>query len=449
MINKLKQIKTSVMKTSLQLKITMSIVIVFVVVLPSVALSLLYFTSVMNRFTVITDHDVRVGRLATDLSIAILDIRREERIYRLFGGEKEHEQILFQITHADSLIAETEKLVEGEQAAIVRELSDDLEIYRNSFLMLVEHISENSPELSERHRSRLTRQIDDFQTAYHKLLNRLESATVAERDSIIASAEQYLDLITLDTMSMSREGEQPSYIRQNLEMTCQRFLQNSKKLAGMSWSAMLEHRESTRRFDARAKRNIVTVLIITFFACVFLTFYLPRIIVTPLRSLMRTFARAGEGDLTAVASIQSRDEIGDLAKSYNKMIERLHVIDNLKTEKIASQKRILDRFLENLKLPACVMTKEYIAVFYNEPFAELFSGQLPKKAPESGLDIRQAPSMTQFLEMLRQQVSESGNNVTLSFTGKDDVVVNMKGRVVRDAHMNLESIVLVGSDDTV
>lgn len=113
--------------------------------------------------------------------------------------------------------------------------------------------------------------------------------------------------------------------------------------------------------------------------------------------------KAQEGDFKACAPVPSNDEIGDLADSYNQMMERLRMYDVLKTKKIASQKRAFDRFLKNLEVPACIVTKDIMAVFYNAAFATIFGSSVPSKAPEGGLELKQIKTMSSFVEDIREK----------------------------------------------
>jgi len=432
------------MRLTLQWKIALSILSAFVMVLPSVSLSLFYFTNLLDGLTVITERDVKLGRTATDLSLVMHDIGRHERNFRMFGGRTERESVEKLIARADSIIRDTRATASPGERDILTELSGHLDMYSNSFMMLVEHIAAHPPETSDAQKARLSKRLGAFQSIYRKILADLEKASPAERDSILVKAEHDLDIFSLDLLAMSGDQEQPSYIKENLETSRKLFLTKADELSRRSWENMRLHREETRQVEARAKRNIISVLILTGLVSIFMILYLPKYIIHPISSLNRVFRKAEEGDLKAFAHIHSHDEIGDLAMSYNRMLERLAAFDDLKTRKIASQKRAFDRFVENLDMPVCILSIEFVALFYNAAFASLFGKSVPLKPPDNGWDAKKSESMTSLVEALKARVAENINNFLIEFEDIDGNPVRMKGRVVRNSLMEPESIVLIG-----
>lgn len=440
----MKWLRVLFIRLSLQWKIALSILFTFIIVLPAVSLSLFYSTSLLDRLTIVIDQDVKLGRSASEMSLTMLDIRRYERNYRMFGSDTERESVERLVAHAESLVIASRGIVPRSERDIINELANYLDIYSNSFMMLVEHISQNPPQTTESQRLRLSRRLNDFQTTYRNIITLLDKANTAERDSILYKAGRDIDAFSLDMLAITDNTGQPSYIQENLERSRQGFLDNAKVLGDRSWDNMQRHRMESLQVEARAKRNIISVLLVTGLICIFMIFYLPRYIVRPITSLNRVFKRAEGGDLKAFAPVVSNDEIGDLARSYNRMIERLSSFDSLKTQKIISQKRAFDRFLEALNIPACILTNDFIAVYYNAEFASLFGEHIPPKSPEGGLDIRQYESMGDFYDEVKQKLGEISNNIVVTFHGHSDVPIKMRGRIVRNALMKLESIVLIG-----
>jgi two-component system phosphate regulon sensor histidine kinase PhoR len=65
-----------------------------------------------------------------------------------------------------------------------------------------------------------------------------------------------------------------------------------------------------------------------------LAFWLGRGIAEPIRRLTRLAGAMAEGDLTARASVNARDEVGELGRAFNRMADRLaETIDNISAER--------------------------------------------------------------------------------------------------------------------
>jgi nitrogen fixation/metabolism regulation signal transduction histidine kinase len=171
---------------------------------------------------------------------------------------------------------------------------------------------------------------------------------------------------------------------------------------------------------------------------------LPNKIVRPITLLNQILKKAGTGDFTTEETIYTHDEIGDLAANYNQVLSKLRLYDELKSKKIASQKRIIERLLENIPIPVCIVTSNLNALFYNLAFAMIFGPSVPQKPPEGGLELESIETMKIFSEKISEKVYSTTTEFYLDVTDRDGKIVKLKGRLVRNSIMELESIVMVG-----
>lgn len=82
-----------------------------------------------------------------------------------------------------------------------------------------------------------------------------------------------------------------------------------------------EAREEVRRVDARTRSVVTIVAGFALFVAVVLAFAIYRDIAGPVREAARVAARLAEGDLTVEElNVRSRDEVGDMAESFNGML---------------------------------------------------------------------------------------------------------------------------------
>lgn len=433
---------------SLRRKITAAILVTFVLTLPTVSMSIFYFSGLLEKINIIIEQDVTLGRMANDLSVTMLDIQRYERNYRVFGTSAERQSVKRLVADAESMLHHIQEIAPNTEQQLVKELSDHLSIYSNTFDMLADHISAHPPEdRIKKIRTRFSKNLSDFQSKYREILTELDRVTDAERDSIIARTTESMDALSFDRLfdieTSTDESTQPFYIQENLDNSSQAFLETAYNLAEKSWENMLTHRNESFSIEARAKRNIIFILIVTGIICIFMVTLLPRNIVRPITSLIQALNKAREGDFSAQAHIQTNDEIGDLATSYNYVIERFRHYDDLKTRKIASQKRTMDRLLENLQLPVCIVSPELNASYYNHAFADIFGTAIPPKPPDGGMDLEKIESMNDFTEQLKKKIEGGTNNFFLTVTSQDGKSFTLKGRLVLNAVMEPESIVLI------
>lgn len=95
-----------------------------------------------------------------------------------------------------------------------------------------------------------------------------------------------------------------------------------------------ENNENQAATSRTIKVSILLQVILVIALGVGFTFLLSKIIVTPLVSLRKTITTIQKnGDLTLRANISSKDEVGQLSKSFNIMIENLNsIVSNVRTQ---------------------------------------------------------------------------------------------------------------------
>jgi len=77
-------------------------------------------------------------------------------------------------------------------------------------------------------------------------------------------------------------------------------------------------------------------------------------------------------------------------------------------------------------------------------FASIFGSSIPPRPPEGELEIEKVEAMKNFVEKLHINISTSVNNFFLDLSGQNNTVFKLKGRCIRNADMELESVVIVG-----
>ena len=434
---------------SIKRRIAFAIFLSFTIILPVVLMSLFYFSSILSNIYTITENDVKLGRMATDVTIIMRDIRRDERNFRMFGNDKERENIEKNIAEVRKIIHETEQIVPREYESIVAELSNHLNIYSNTFDMVVEHISKNPPreEVLKKIRSSVDHSFDDFLKTYRQMIESLDNASSSERDSVLAEINEKIESFSynlfLDSAS-SGQPEQPHYIQENLENSRLNFLKSAQLLAQKSWENMEFHKEESRRIEARAIRNIITVLFITGILCIIIVTYLPRYIVKPITSLHRTLKIAEKGDYNVQAVTQTNDEIGDLVVSYNQMLRRLQLYDTIKTKKIAAQKRSMERLLDQINVPVCILNEKLNVQYYNDLFARYFDSVFPSKIPNGGFEIFNIVVLKDLFDELHKNTTSGTREFVIRIPDIHGNVRLFNGQIVRDTVMNLESVIITG-----
>jgi nitrogen fixation/metabolism regulation signal transduction histidine kinase len=441
------RLRTPFNRLSLRIRIILSLLFTFVLILPAVSLTLYYFSDLLTSMNVITRQDVELGQTATNLGFTIFQVHQQERGYRIFGSAVERDRIQELLAHADTLLDQARKIAPPPAQGMVTSLSRNLNDYRINFGVLTDYLDEHPFTVRlQLLRSRLPVEAEETARALIGLHVELERAAPARRDSILATALLYADEMALDRIvaSAGSGNTRISYLQRNLETARRNGIVISRQMAEAAWTRMRDHQETGLRIEARAKRNVIFLFILTAILFFFAIFRLPRMIIRPITGLSGVFRKAGNGEWGVHAPILSNDEVGELAASYNQVLERMRLYDDLKTKRIATQRRFVERLIDYMHVPVCILTRNMNALYFNSQFAGLFDASLPSKIPDGGLDITHIPEMSGFIEELRKHIAQAGGDFQFTITGRNGEAVILKGRPVRNATLNLESVVVVG-----
>ncbi len=124
-------------------------------------------------------------------------------------------------------------------------------------------------------------------------------------------------------------------------------------LAGPLLTAELDHSE--RRFLESVSRRIIYAGGIGLVVALLLGWLLVRQLTRPLNKLTRATRKVSEGELEHRISIGSNDELGELAESFNNMIEELQESEELR-------RRMIGDIAHELRTPLTVLSGEVEAI---------------------------------------------------------------------------------------
>ncbi|WP_077851609.1 two-component system histidine kinase PnpS [Clostridium felsineum] len=126
---------------------------------------------------------------------------------------------------------------------------------------------------------------------------------------------------------------------------------------------------SVERFEQRYLKFYIYVIGLSVAAAIFLSFKLSYVILNPIRDLQNTSSRIARGELETRVNVDTKDEIGQLGKTFNNMASRLQ--DTIK-ESIEKQKK-LEAILESMDSGVIAVDKKHKIIMIN-PYAEKIFG---------------------------------------------------------------------------
>ncbi|KHD37998.1 histidine kinase [Clostridium acetobutylicum] len=126
---------------------------------------------------------------------------------------------------------------------------------------------------------------------------------------------------------------------------------------------------SVERFEERYLKFYIYVIALSIIAAVYLSFKLSYVILNPIRELQNTSSRIAMGELETRVNVESRDEIGQLGKTFNNMAGRLQATIR---ESVEKQKK-LEAILVSMDSGVIAVDRKHKIIMIN-PYAEKIFG---------------------------------------------------------------------------
>jgi PAS domain S-box-containing protein len=211
------------------------------------------------------------------------------------------------------------------------------------------------------------------------------------------------------------------------------------------WRLALLYDEADILQLSRQVRNIsLGLLFLALVAVFFITYGMNRILLTPIRDLIRVHRQLGEGNLLARATPRSLDEIGELSRSFNSMTD-------LVTKELLNRKQAEDRYrniFENAIEGIFQSTRNGHFLHVNPALARMYGFDSPQELMATITNIEEQmyvhpPDRTRLRELMEDQGFVSNFETQLFRRDKSVVWISMNARVVSDP--NGESLYYEGT----
>ena len=152
-------------------------------------------------------------------------------------------------------------------------------------------------------------------------------------------------------------------------------------------AAMLATKPNVEKITRDATRLMIICIVVAMCIASYLCYKLARSILVPIRALTAATAELGKGNLEKPVPVIARDELGDLAESFNKMAAQLRSYRQSTTEKIMLMHRTMDSTLASFPDPIFVLNRDGDINLMNPAAMELSSvlelnHALPEKLKE-------------------------------------------------------------------
>ncbi len=163
----------------------------------------------------------------------------------------------------------------------------------------------------------------------------------------------------------------------------------------------------------QTQNSVVFVLVVTIIVGVLFAVVIHRSITNPLEEFMRVVERVGQGDLTQTVTTDSRDEIGQLGKSLDRMVKGL--------KDVASQTRLVAESVNSATAEILASTQQQAAATAEQATAVQQANATMAEISQSGAQISERAKQVATAAEATSTASASGlqsvRNTTATMEG--------------------------------
>jgi len=192
-------------------------------------------------------------------------------------------------------------------------------------------------------------------------------------DNINSDYKKYMKLYDDMEILFNKDVEQAQQFYFNEVMPHFTILKGqAQELLLMNQRNMYEAQQTANQNTTEAVYTTLIFSVIVVFLAIFFGLYFSNQIIKPIRELEKKAKQIGEGDLDSRIEIKTKDEIGELAKEFNSMTEKLQEYDELNVQRLVSEKKKSEAIVKSISSPLIVTDSEHKIVLLNPAAEELF-----------------------------------------------------------------------------
>jgi PAS domain S-box-containing protein len=407
-------------------KIRIVLVIAVSLSLGTALVSLLYMNAMISRINQITMRDAKLVDLGRDISIKILDARREEKNFIIYLDSTYIGQAFKLISQIGSNV-EDAKRIAPEHAGKLDSISLFLENYRSDIAVLAATFQEDPRALSM-----LQRQLVDYEEQLRKTVSRSRS----KEDSLPA---WLTDLNVLTLAATTKLSTEKARLLTELRETSTAVLSLSGQIVAQAQTDLAKHSEEGVRYGFRAQRNTLTIFIITLLLLAYLIVYFPRYVLLPFQRITRTLKAISKGDAgLKLAGMEKGGEFSELYNAFQDAIFNLKLYNDLKTERIVELEKQFRSTIEEMKEACLVLSYDLRIVYANSAATNL----LGMDEEIIGKNLSELPALWKILESqltsgdVQRRVETSGRIKKSDLRKRNITVISFRSKA-NDATMRV------------
>lgn len=210
----------------------------------------------------------------------------------------------------------------------------------------------------------MQKDLDSISHHHVRYLDSFEKQLILQESNITEAGEQTATRQLRAQFELLKKGDQSELVKWSIDSRLQEVLL-------LNMIAIKNKNEKTENAAEEAMTFLITAVAFIFIVGLTFTYNFPFIITTPIRKLTDAIREISQKNYNYRVHIESRDEFGQLARSFNEMAERLEYFENSNLNKILFEKSRAEAVINSLKDASIGIDRDNKVLFANSQAMQL------------------------------------------------------------------------------
>ncbi|CAM2926621.1 sensor histidine kinase [Rariglobus hedericola] len=192
----------------------------------------------------------------------------------------------------------------------------------------------------------------------HFMEQSLASADSARAERMNQLDAAFLELDTLGRARLDGAGDASIHSLRDTETALFKTLKAIERIAEGDYAEVAASAERARGLSHKSINFLVAAMVVAILLSVFLSYRLARSLLRPIQALQTSAAAFGEGKFDDDVPVTSSDELGDLARTFNIMADKLRRYRDAMNERVSRSRRTMEATLTSTPDPLFVINAD-------------------------------------------------------------------------------------------
>jgi len=269
--------------------------------------------------------------------------------------------------YLNSLNKEIDKITMKSSKASI--LTDEIRISAVSILKYQRRI------LTKKDGNKLVDKVLSLCSSFTEQLRELDALySDPEVKRIVAQMTSYVDALKVVLQKASL------FHRDNVGMTsiedlADKILDAFSEFQDIQYFQSIEENKKIKEIIEETKRHMMVALIVGFLGCIILALVVPGKIALPFKKIKDAIRELQECNFDVSIYYNQDDEIGEIAREMNKMIQSFKVFEELRTDRISVENRKFDVLANMVKKPVLIANAKGELIYMNNQLYSILQVQ--------------------------------------------------------------------------